>query len=82
MGTPSLSANVDATVTISVVRNLQTPYFLQSSYVTTIQENQVTGTSVLQVSARDDDTTVSSQFLKGNPSIKYPFIAKQKVFLN
>lgn len=65
-----------------MVRNLQTPFFLQSSYVTTIQENQVTGTSVLQVSARDDDTTVSSQFLKGNPSIKYPFIAKQKVFLN
>lgn len=65
-----------------MVRNLQTPFFLQSSYVTTIQENQVTGTSVLQVSARDDDTTVSFQFLKGNPSIKYPFIAKQKVFLN
>jgi hypothetical protein len=59
LGTPSLSANIDATVTVTVVRNLQTPYFLQSNYVTTIQENQAIGTSILQVSARDDDTTVS-----------------------
>lgn len=68
LGTPSRSANIDATVTLSVVRNLQTPYFLQSNYVTTIQENQATGTSILQVSARDDDTTVS--FLTSSQRIK------------
>lgn len=76
LGTPSRSANIDATVTLSVVRNLQTPYFLQSNYVTTIQENQATGTSILQVSARDDDTTVS--FLTSSQRINLLIIVKKE----
>ena len=77
LGTPSRSANIDATVTLSVVRNLQTPYFLQSNYVTTIQENQATGTSILQVSARDDDTTVS--FLISSQRIKSIIVKKENI---
>lgn len=77
LGTPSRSANIDATVTLSVVRNLQTPYFLQSNYVTTIQENQATGTSILQVSARDDDTTVS--FLTSSQRIKSIIVKKENI---
>lgn len=60
LGTPSLSAQQDAVVTISVVRNLQTPRFLPSNnYVQIIQESRSIGSAILTVTTSDGDTTVS-----------------------
>lgn len=48
-----------ATVTINVVRNQNTPFFVNEPYSRLIQENLPTGTSIYQVTARDADATVS-----------------------
>lgn len=48
-----------ATVTINVIRNQNTPYFINEPYSRLIQENLPTGTSIYQVTARDNDSPVS-----------------------
>lgn len=48
-----------ATVTINVIRNQNTPYFINEPYTRLIQENLPTGTSIYQVTARDNDSPVS-----------------------
>ncbi|KAI8511673.1 hypothetical protein Bbelb_107730 [Branchiostoma belcheri] len=54
-GTPQFSD--ETTVTVSVLDlNDNTPNFTQSSYSVTIEENLAVGTSILTVSATDDDS--------------------------
>jgi hypothetical protein len=58
MGSPSKTSATNATVTISVYRNLQTPTFTGGPFNANIPETTVTGTSILQVNFGDTDTDV------------------------
>ena len=49
-----------ATVTVVVIRNENTPFFINEPYSRLIQENLPTGTSIYQVTARDNDAAVST----------------------
>ncbi|KAJ8318063.1 hypothetical protein KUTeg_003154 [Tegillarca granosa] len=49
------SAPQSATVTINVLRNNLTPYFVSEPYSRLITETVLQGTSIYQVTARDDD---------------------------
>ena len=53
-------ATQSATVTVVVIRNENTPYFINEPYSRLIQENLPTGTSIYQVTARDNDDAVST----------------------
>ena len=53
-GQPSLSSSSSVTVTV-LDANDQIPQFLQTSYFTQIVETASVGTTILQLSARDDD---------------------------
>ncbi|KAK3089813.1 hypothetical protein FSP39_006721 [Pinctada imbricata] len=55
-GIPVRQANSPAIVSLTVLRNQFDPFFVSSPYVATIQETTNIGTSVLQVTARDQDT--------------------------
>jgi len=58
-GQPTIrSATNQATVTIVVQRNNFPPLFFNSTYYTTIQESASIGSSVMTVSAQDQDTNV------------------------
>lgn len=59
MGSPSKTSTMNATVRIDVYRNLRSPVFTGEPYVTNIQENTTTGTTVLSIQYRDDDSDVS-----------------------
>lgn len=59
MGSPSRSSAINATVTIDVYRNLFHPYFTGEPFTTSITENIIANTSILQVNVGDDDTEVS-----------------------
>ena len=50
-------------VYVTVNRNLNTPEFLQSQYISSILETTTPGTSILQVQARDTDISVRVQLL-------------------
>ncbi|XP_065921690.1 protocadherin Fat 4 isoform X2 [Magallana gigas] len=56
MGSPSRSSAINATVTIDVYRNLFHPYFTGEPFTTSITENIIANTSILQVNVGDDDT--------------------------
>ena len=59
MGSPSKTSTMNATVRIDVYRNLRSPVFTGEPYVTKIQENTTTGTTILSIQYRDDDSDVS-----------------------
>lgn len=48
-----------ALVNITVNRNLNSPFFLQNIYNTSLLEDSQLGTSVVQLTARDNDIQVS-----------------------
>ncbi|XP_061182374.1 protocadherin Fat 4-like [Saccostrea echinata] len=56
MGSPSKTSATNATVTIDVYRNSQTPFFTGGPFNANIPETTVVGTSVLQVNFGDSDT--------------------------
>nr|XP_022314372.1 cadherin EGF LAG seven-pass G-type receptor 3-like [Crassostrea virginica] len=56
MGSPSKTSTMNATVRIDVYRNLRSPVFTGEPYVTKIQENTTTGTTILSIQYRDDDS--------------------------
>lgn len=58
MGSPSKTSATNATVTITVYRNLQTPTFFGGPFNANIPETTSTGTSILQVNFRDSDSNV------------------------
>ena len=59
MGSPSKTSNINATVRIDVYRNLRSPVFTGEPYATNIPENTTTGTTILSIQYRDDDSDVS-----------------------
>lgn len=61
-GIPTRQALSPAIVSLTVLRNQFDPFFVSSPYVATIPETTSTGSSVLQVTARDQDT-VSHTFI-------------------
>lgn len=64
-GTPRQTADTTATVTVNVDRNLYAPVFINpASYVVTINENLAGGSSVIQISTKDNDTVVRLSYLK------------------
>lgn len=64
MGSPSRSSAINANVTIDVYRNLFNPFFTGEPFTTSITENTVTSTSILQVNFDDRDTDVSNYFAR------------------
>ncbi|XP_064600895.1 protocadherin Fat 4-like [Liolophura sinensis] len=58
-GTPQLSSEVQVTISVTDL-NDQVPEFGSSSYVSTLMENSVEGTSVLNIFATDKDTGVNA----------------------
>ena len=58
-GVPQQFATQTATVVVNVLRNLNTPYFVNSPYAVTIAETTLLGTSIFRLDARDDDVPVS-----------------------
>ena len=74
-GNPDLEST--EAVQISIKRNLNTPVIALSSFVESLYEYEPVGTSVLQVSARDDDITVSifiGLALKLKKKVKFVFV--------
>lgn len=61
-GQPSLSSSASVIVTV-LDTNDQTPQFLQSSYSTQIVETTPIGTTVLQLSARDNDVGSNAELI-------------------
>ena len=61
-GQPSLSSDVVVMVTVLDVNDIS-PQFLQSSYFTQVVETTPTGSSLLQLSARDGDIGTNAQLL-------------------
>lgn len=59
LGTPRLSNTADLMVTATVVRNNNPPVFRNKAYADVINQDTITGTSVLQVIATDNDPPVS-----------------------
>lgn len=54
-GIPARSSNTPAIVSIQILRNQFDPFFINTPYLTSIQENVPIGTSVLTVTASDQD---------------------------
>jgi len=61
-GIPAKQSTRDATVRINIIRNENDPYFINTPYETTVQETDSVGTSVITVTARDDDNLVGFTF--------------------
>ena len=59
LGDPNQPATNNATVQVSVDRNLFPPEFLQTPYVGTVDRNSGNGTIVDTIVTRDNDTVVS-----------------------
>ena len=59
-GTPAASST--ALVEITVLRNLFSPEFVNTTYETSVFETQDLGNVILKVSATDDDTKVEYFF--------------------
>lgn len=60
LGDPSLS-NTTGVLRVTVVRNQRSPVFQNEPYQRTLNQNSLTGTTVAQVLATDDDTSVSTR---------------------
>lgn len=60
-GIPPRSSNINARVTIIIVRNENDPFFLNTPYITTIPETESPGSVVITVTARDNDNVVSEK---------------------
>ena len=58
---------VETTVTVPVLRNVNTPKFGEDSYENTIFENAEVGDSVLQMSASDMDKVIISELSHKKP---------------
>jgi hypothetical protein len=59
-GIPPRTSNFNARVTLTIIRNENDPFFVNTPYETTIPETTQLGTNVLTVTARDNDNLVSS----------------------
>lgn len=57
-GLPNLSSNINARFTLTIIRNENDPFFVNTPYVTTIPETTALGTVVITVTARDNDDLV------------------------
>ncbi|XP_076458559.1 protocadherin Fat 1-like [Babylonia areolata] len=56
-GIPPRSATVDARVQITVTRNQNDPFFINTPYAVTIPESQSAGSSIFRITASDSDST-------------------------
>ena len=61
-GEPSKVAAQTATVTVSVLRNLNSPNFDSDQYSTVVLEDTSLNSQIYQVSARDNDLQVIENF--------------------
>lgn len=62
-GTPQRSAARNAFVTINVLRNQYTPFFINEPYRVDLGSNIGISTSIIDVTARDLDSPVSATFM-------------------
>lgn len=62
-GIPARSSNTPAIVSIQILRNQFDPFFINTPYITTIQETTPIGTSVLRVTASDQDQVGTQKML-------------------
>ena len=56
-GSPKRSAETHVDITVN--RNLETPYFLESQYVVDVLVDSPVDSFIIQVEAKDDDPKVS-----------------------
>ena len=59
LGVPPRQSAIQAAVTINVVRNQNTPFFINRPYAALIDQNLTIGSTVFQIEADDGDTKVS-----------------------
>ena len=74
LGIPSRTSQTQATVTITVLRNINCPTFSNLPGSIDIQQSQTTNSRIFNVSAFDSDANVSVQFSSLSIYSMIPFL--------